>query len=215
MGQEDRNQLCYGVWGVLGSTGRWPEVVNIWELDGLDGAVDYFRFEVSGATMQDPRMAKWWAAAVPLRHGGNDRLLVPAPWTMTSRQLCAAGVGGELYGHDQIGVRPGTAPEFLELVREKAISAYESHGWTLAGAWYTAMADEAGCFLLWAIRSWEDWADMERSQRSDDALVQWNASARELTTSMTRIVLIDAPLSPFRTKRQPQRSDRTEPWDEG
>ena len=37
MAQEDRNQLCFGVWGVLGSTGRWPEVVNVWEIDGLDG----------------------------------------------------------------------------------------------------------------------------------------------------------------------------------
>ena len=32
MAQRDRQQLCYGVWGVLGSTGRWPEVVNVWEL---------------------------------------------------------------------------------------------------------------------------------------------------------------------------------------
>ncbi len=22
--QEERNQLCYGVWGVVGSTGPWP-----------------------------------------------------------------------------------------------------------------------------------------------------------------------------------------------
>src|SRR5665213_4375226 len=36
-GQEDRHQLCYGVWGVVGSTGRWPQVVNIWEEDGFDG----------------------------------------------------------------------------------------------------------------------------------------------------------------------------------
>jgi hypothetical protein len=181
MGQEDRNQLCYGVWGILGSTGRWPEVVNMWELDGFDGAVDYFRFEVSGKTMQDPRMARWWAAAVPMRSGGNDRLLVPAPWTRSSTELCGAGVGGELYAHDRIGVRPGSAPEFLEMV----------------------------------IEDWEHWAELERAHRTDDALIRWNTSAREVTRSMERILLIDAPLSPFRTKRQPRRSDRTVPWDEG
>jgi hypothetical protein len=215
MGQEDRNQLCYGVWGVLGSTGRWPEVVNIWELDGFDGAADYFRFEVSGASMQDPRMAKWWAAAVPLRAGGNDRLLVPAPWAKPIGELCDEGVGGELYAHDQIAVRPGSAPEFLELVREEAVAVYAERGWTLAGAWYTAMADEAECILLWAIRSWEDWSGLEQSHRSDDALVAWNGSAREMTRSFTRILLIDSPLCPFKTHRQPRRSDRTIPWDEG
>lgn len=215
MGQEDRNQLCYGVWGVLGSTGRWPEVVNIWELDGFDAAADYFRFEVSGAAMQDPRMAKWWAAAVPMRSGGNDRLLVPAPWMRTISEACEAGMGGELYAQDQIAVPSGSAPEFLELVREEAASVYAARGWSLVGAWHTAMADESECFLLWAIRSWEDWAHLEQSQRDDDGLVSWNESARRVTTSMRRILLIDAPLCPFKTGRQPRRSDRVTAWDEG
>jgi hypothetical protein len=34
---EERHQLCYGVWGVVGSTGTWPHVLNMWEEDGLDG----------------------------------------------------------------------------------------------------------------------------------------------------------------------------------
>ena len=34
---EQRNQRCFGVWGTVGSTGRWPEVINMWELDGWDG----------------------------------------------------------------------------------------------------------------------------------------------------------------------------------
>src|SRR5437588_9832765 len=44
-GQEQRNQLCYGVWAVLGSTGRWPEVVNIWEHDSWDGLAASFGTE--------------------------------------------------------------------------------------------------------------------------------------------------------------------------
>ena len=117
-------------------------------------------------------------------------------------------MGGELYAQDQIAVPSGSAPEFLELVREEAASVYAARGWSLVGAWHTAMADEAECFLLWAIRSWEDWAHLEQSQRDDDGLVSWNESARRVTTSMRRILLIDAPLCPFKTGRQPRRSDR-------
>ena len=40
--REERNQLCFGVWATVGSTGSWPEVVNIWELDGWDGLVGNF-----------------------------------------------------------------------------------------------------------------------------------------------------------------------------
>ena len=32
--QEERKQLCYGVWGVVGTTRGWPEVVNLWEEEG-------------------------------------------------------------------------------------------------------------------------------------------------------------------------------------
>ena len=34
--QEERQQSCYGVWGVIGSSRHWPEVINLWEEDGYD-----------------------------------------------------------------------------------------------------------------------------------------------------------------------------------
>ncbi|MGB3720425.1 MAG: hypothetical protein WBB38_12675, partial [Hyphomicrobiaceae bacterium] len=50
----ERNQLCFGVWATVGSTGRWPEVVNMWELDGWDGLVANFEHETGGGRDQDP-----------------------------------------------------------------------------------------------------------------------------------------------------------------
>lgn len=35
--QEERNQKCFGVFGTVGSTGRWPEVVNMWEEEAWSG----------------------------------------------------------------------------------------------------------------------------------------------------------------------------------
>jgi hypothetical protein len=215
MAQEDRRQLCYGVWGVLGSTGRWPEVVNTWELDGIDGAVDYFRLELGDPSMQDRRMARWWAAAVPLRSGGNDRLLAPAPWTRTIGELCADGVRGELYAHDRIAVHPGSSGDYLAMLRDRGREVHARYGWELAGAWETLMVDESECFVLWAVPAWEAWAAYEKARRSDSALVAWRAAAREVVRSTSRILMIDAPLCPLRLGRQPRRSDRTEPWDEG
>ena len=61
LGQEQRHQLCYGVWGVVGSTGRWPQVVNIWEEDGFEGLARSFRTELRNAALQDPALAKWCA----------------------------------------------------------------------------------------------------------------------------------------------------------
>ncbi|HEX8803185.1 MAG TPA: hypothetical protein VF743_03295, partial [Acidimicrobiales bacterium] len=66
----ERDQLCLGVWATVGSTGRWPQVVNMWELDGWDGLVANFEHELVGAGAQDPSLAEWWAVAASLRRGG-------------------------------------------------------------------------------------------------------------------------------------------------
>ena len=128
--QEERNQLCYGVWGVVGSTGPWPTVVNMWEEDGWDGLAASFGHELSHAELQDPKLARWWATAAEMRSGGFDRILVPAPWSPTITDLCARGAGGVAYAHDQVTVPPGTARDFLELAREAGGSFYERFGWT-------------------------------------------------------------------------------------
>jgi hypothetical protein len=213
LAQEDRGQLCYGVWGVVGSTGRWPEVVNIWEEDGFDAKAVSFRYEFNHSTLQDPKLAKWWAKAAEFRSGGTDRLLIPAPWTRTIGELCAAGVRGELYAHELVTVPPGASGEFLELVRAKALPVYERYGWVLAGAWETAMIDDSEAILLWAIPSWEDWAAFEKA-RHDADVIEWKKAAWSLTTNWSRFLMVDAPLSPMRTGRQPSRSDQRDDWTE-
>ena len=77
--QDERHQLCYGVWGVVGTTRGWPEVVNIWEEDGFAGLSDSFEHEFNHPSLQDPKLAKWWSEAANYRRHGDDRVLVPAP----------------------------------------------------------------------------------------------------------------------------------------
>ena len=203
-----RDQLCYGVWGTVGTTRRWPEVVNLWEEDGFDGLATSFRHEFNHATLQDPFLAQWWARAAQFRRSGTDRVLIPAPWTDTIEELCAKGVRGETYAHEVITVPQGTAWEHLEVVREVAAPVYERFGWTLVGAWVTAMRYDSEVILLWAIPRWEDWAEFEKAQHSDTAVRRWNSIAIDRTESLERCLLVDAPLSPFRIGRQPEESDR-------
>ncbi len=100
--------LCFGVWGTVGSTGRWPEVVNLWELDGWDGLAANFEHELAAPSLQDPSLAEWWAVAAELRRGGFDRIVVPEPWSPTIEELTAAGVKGAVYAHELVTVPVGT-----------------------------------------------------------------------------------------------------------
>jgi hypothetical protein len=206
--QEQRHQLCYGVWGVVGSTGSWPQVVNLWEEDGFDGLSRSFRLEFGNSILQDPALEKWWATAADLRSGGYDRLLVPHPDTATIEELCAETIGGELYAHEIVKVGPGTAWPFLDSAMLAAKDAERQTGWRLTGAWCTTLRNRDECLLLWTIPDWESWARVETNlvQGRDDLLGDADVFVRE----RDRILLVDAPLSPMRTGRQPHRDDRTD-----
>jgi hypothetical protein len=210
LAQETRGQLCFGVWATLGSTGRWPQVVNMWEEQGFAGLAESFEGEAVGPGAQDPALAKWWAKAAEFRTGGFDRILRPAPWTRTIEELCEAGVQGACYAHELVGVRAGASGEFLELAREQAVPVYGTYGLELVGAWETAMVSDDECLLLWAIPTWQQWAQLEEAHTVDDPLRSWINASASLVTSRHRTLLVDAPLSPLRTGRQPSRDDRTD-----
>ena len=208
IGQAERDQLCFGVFGTVGSTGAWPEVVNIWELDGWDGLAENFRHEFSHDTLQDPSLSDWWAAAASLRRGGVDRIIVPAPWTAPVTDLVAAGVKGEVYAHELITLPPGRAPELLDAVEATGRAACEALGFTLVGAFRVAMVNDTEAILLWAIPDWPTWARFEQEDTATGALRAWREVLIDLGAVVRRSLLVEAPLSPLRLGRQPSVADR-------
>ncbi|HEX6420620.1 MAG TPA: hypothetical protein VFZ77_19115 [Acidimicrobiales bacterium] len=214
---EERNQRCFGVWGTVGSTGRWPEVVNMWELDGWDGLVGNFRHELGHASLQDPALASWWAVAAELRRGGVDRIVVPEPWTRPVDALIADGVRGEVYSHEIVTVPPGAAPDFLAALHEHALPALGSFGLELVGAFRVAMVNDSEAIVIWALPGWDTWARVEQAWlgRGADAdrLAGWRSTALALGADWRRSLLVDAPLAPLRLGRQPEVGDRR-PLDE-
>jgi len=206
--RKERDQLLYGVWGTLGSTGAWPQVVNLWEYpSGWDGLAKSFDFEVSNPVMQDPHLQQWWAKAAPLRRGGFDRILVPAPWTSTIEELVAEGTRGDAYAHELITMPPGRSTALLDLVRDEGRVAVGSHGLELVGAFNVAMRTDSECILLWAIPDFATWGRFE-SAWSGGELAPWRSSLEQLGAVVERSLLVDSPLNPMKIGRQPEESDR-------
>jgi hypothetical protein len=206
--REERNQLCLGVWATLGSTGRWPEVVNMWELDGWDGLAANFAHETAGGRDQDPSLAEWWAVAASLRRGGVDRIVVPTSWTRSVEQLTADGVRGDVYAHELVRVPAGTNGELLDAVEREGIGAASGLGLECVGAYSVAMADDSEALLLWAIPDWATWVAYEQAWGADGALGGWRKTLLGLGARWNRQLLVDSPLNPLRTGRQPEVSDR-------
>ena len=211
--QEDRHQLCYGVWGVVGSTGRWPQVVNLWEEDGFDGLARSFGHELGHRDLQDPKLAAWWAAAAELRSGGVDRLLVPAPWMPTIEQACSAGIRGDVYAHEQIrGAErefravPGfCSPRSCPSDARVRVDSGRSLGDSPCRR-QRVLSPLGHPYMAGVGRPREGTAPPPRDW------LTWQRRTSSLTESVSRILLVDSALSPMRLGRQPARADRTEDW---
>ena len=130
----------------------------------------------------------------------------------TIEQLCDRGVHGEVVRARDVPDAPGRVRDFLQAVADESIALHERFGWTMCGAWHTAMVNESECILVWSIPTWQQWAEVEDAQRADPTLAKWRDRSYELTTHQQRFLMVDAPLSPLRIGRQPARSDRDPGW---
>ncbi len=205
--REERNMRCFGVWGTVGSTGRWPEVVNLWELDGWDGLAANFAHELASPSLQDPALAQWWARAAELRRGGVDRIVVHEPWSPTIDELTEGGVRGVAYAHELVTVPAGGARAFLEALRDTGAPAVEPFGLRCIGAFRVAMGSDSEAIVIWAFESWDAWSEFEQAWDAD-GLAAWRARLLAVGADVRRTLMVDAPLGPLRTGRQPQVEDR-------
>jgi hypothetical protein len=199
----ERPMLCFGVWATVGSTERWPEATNMWELPGWEGMAENFRIEFNHPTHQDPTLIKWWSGAAEFRSGGYDRLLIPAPWSPTLKELIARGVKGEVYHHETIRIAPGQAKTYLDLFEQHWLPVAERIGLQLVGAYRTAMTNDSEVIVFWAMKDWDTWADVEIAYETDERVAAWRARTRDVAIDWRNKLLSPAPLHPLHTGRQP------------
>ena len=200
-----RNMLMVGVWGTLGSTARWPEVINLWEHDGWHGIAKGFKHETGNPLMQDPELKIWWDEAQKYRSGGFDRILVPAPYSPMVAQIEKDKdiVGSEVFYHERISVRPGKAKEYLAMMEYEWLPWAKSIGLHLVGAYRTAMRNDSEVICIWAMRDWETWAEVEIAYESDAIVKAWRTRTEGIAIDWLNHLMVSAPLSPTRTGVQP------------
>lgn len=162
-----------GTWEVVGTTGRWPQVVNVWEIDGWDGWARLSqRTNIDKAA--NTELAAWWDEAYQRRTGGVDRLLRGAPGCPTKGELVGRGVDGTWFVHELSEVRPGAGPDYLAAIRAERGPAMAERGIELVGLYESVLTDTEVC-TIWAT----DLATHTALLRDRDP---WSATARQWCT---------------------------------
>lgn len=208
----ERRQRCFGVWSVVGSTGRWPQVCNLWELDTWSDLAADLEHELAHPGHRDPALARWWEAAASMRSGGTDRILVSHDDSPGVEEWCArGGPGAVAYVHEVLTCSPGTAGPVCDVVVGPAAQEMERLGLGLVGAFRTAMAADDEVVAIWSFADWSDWARSEEAAGTG-SLSPYDTAGSALS-GRRRVLMVDAELSPLRIARQPTEADRR-PLDE-
>ncbi len=204
-GMAERSMKCFGVWGTFGSTAAWPEVINMWELPGWEGMARNFKIETNHPSMQNPELKKWWDEAQKLRSGGYDRLMVPAPYSPTAAQMAANKriVGSRVFYHERIDTVPGMARTYLSMLEQEWIPVARELGMELTGAFRTALRNDSECVVIWAIREWEDWADIQIANETSEKVAAWRRKTDGIAIDWMSHCMTSAPASPTHTGKQP------------
>src|SRR5215470_17978527 len=113
-GRTDGGAPLVGTWQQRGSTGTWPTVINLWEMRGWAHWADILERQYTRASGQEPKLKAWWSKATEYRSGGFDRILEPAPFSPTRRELVERGVKGGAVLQEIATVKPGTAERYLD-----------------------------------------------------------------------------------------------------
>ena len=206
--REERNQLCLGVWATLGSTGRWPEVVNMWELDGWDGLAANFAHETAGGRDQDPSLAEWWAAArrcaAAASTASSCPRLGPDRWSSSPPTACAARCTPTSCSRSRRDERRAARRGRARGPRRPCGASVSSRWVPTRWPWPTTPR-HCSCGRSPTGRRGSPTSGRGRPTAP---LAPWRKTLLGLGASWRRQLLIDSPLNPLRTGRQPQVSDR-------
>lgn len=201
----DRGLELYGTWYVQGSTGRWPQVVTLWEL--VDGWAGWQRLcEATNLKREaNTALSQWWKQAAERRSGGFDRLMGAVPGHRTLAEVREADIVGELFVHELTEVQPGKGPEYLRELVKRWAPVREEYGHRLVGAFETLMSDTEVC-TLWSTtlhshvtlgRAMDDARGFGTADHPDERLVSWVRYRRNWCTRFREELLIPCPGTPM------------------
>lgn len=171
-----------GTWYTMGSTGRWPQVINLWEcVDGWNG----WRALMERTNLRrtrTPELAEWWRDALEVRTGGVDRVMAGAPGCPSMADLAAAEIRASVFVHELSRCRAGAALDYLAAVRDEWVPIAAEYGHRLVGS-YEVLLTDTEVITIWATSTEDHRRYMEAASEGTDArIATWRARAREFLT---------------------------------
>ncbi len=189
-----------GCWKVIGSTNRWPRVVNLWEMDGWTQWAESLERQFL-PEKKDAALAPWWSRATQWRSGGFDRILEPTAYSPTREQLRQQRLKAWVCVHTIIRLLPGACDEYLAAVGDALAPLLRAQGMTFMGAYAVPMrSDEA--VVLWAAPDFRALCRWYETRGGDPQVRAWTARVGPLRQDFETMWLVPASYCFFHPQRE-------------
>ncbi len=175
-GNKEAPMRNVGKWVVNWTTGRWIEVVGLWEMSSWDWFVEHFT--KTDLMLDHPEGHELY------RSGGFDRLLQPTEATPGLDQIIEQGVRAPFIMQETLEVPPGTAPAYLDaLTKAAGPIGGADRGMRLQGAYKVLLRDEAEVVVQWAFADLRAFAETVSQPHGFPQLQAWREEARGMERS--------------------------------
>ncbi len=174
---------CVGNWVTTWMTGRWPEIIGLWEMADWSWFVEHFSdFDL---LVDHP------AGFEQYRSGGFDRLLVPFDGTPSLDDISNQGIRAPFILQETVEVAPGRATEYLDRLFSSCAPLRDSDASVrLHGGYRVLLRAESEVLVQWALRDLDVFVSIEAGDPKDvPVLGQWRDEARELEARRVGLLL--------------------------
>ena len=200
-GEEANGLELLGTWYTVGCTGRWTQVVNIWELPG--GWVGW-RDTLDRLGLKrkaNKELESWWEEAYKLRSGGYDRQLAGIPGGPNRQSLSENARTGAMCTHELTEVRPGAGLEYLQAMQEEWVPVAREYGLEPVGLYEVLMHDtEVVTVFAGSVdavvkigRAYDACRGLDSEVPADDRILSWRRRAREFCTRWREELMVPGP----------------------
>lgn len=129
--------------------GRWPQVVNIWDVGARGWAGWAANVDRLNLKRRNAFYGEWWDEAAQWRSGGFDRLCGAMPASPTTAEIADRGISGTLFVHQVLAVRPGAALDYLGAVVDLQVPLWRGYCLEPTGI-YEVLGNQHEVVVVWA-----------------------------------------------------------------
>ena len=183
---------CVAAWVPLFLTGRWPEIVTFWEMQGgWEGFGAHF--DATPALFHEP-LERFYGE----RSGGFDRVLIGMDYAISRDEMLTRGWRAPVVLQQTITLPVGGARDYLARLGDAAPAIEGPGAPRLFGAYETAFRHGSEAIVLWAFDDFRSLSGIQAAPDSVPGWARWLDASSALERAHSGLVLRPAEWSPLR-----------------